>query len=183
MLTRSLREDAELTTLEPWQAEEFAAHIDSIREHLKPWVGMAAVVVDTESARAYLQRYADLQAADSGRIWGIRLRGELAGGVMFRVFDVPSGNCELGVWLAPWAQGKGLITLAVQHLADWAFDTRGMARVEWRNAVDNAASAAVAKRLGMTQEGLLRSEYPVNGGRQDGQVWSLVRADPRPWRS
>ncbi|AHI00778.1 GNAT family protein [Kutzneria viridogrisea] len=183
MLSRFLRDGAELVPLEPWQAEEFADHIEGIREHLAPWVGLAWVVIDVDSAREYLQRYADSQAVDGARIYGIRQDGQLVGGAVFRVFDVRSGNCELGVWLAPSAQGRGLVTLAAQHMIDWAFDVRGMARVEWRTAVGNDASAAVAKRLGMTLEGVLRKEYPINEERQDGELWTLVSGDRRPWLS
>ncbi|WP_223838329.1 hypothetical protein [Saccharopolyspora pogona] len=40
----------------------------------------------------FLQRYADRQAADDdGQIYGIRLHGELVGGILFRIFDVPTG--------------------------------------------------------------------------------------------
>lgn len=47
---------AELRPLEPWQAAEFAAHVAAARDHLAPWLPWARTVVDTESARAFLQR-------------------------------------------------------------------------------------------------------------------------------
>ena len=39
---------------------------------------------------------------------------------------------------------------------------------------DNERSAAVAKRLGMTLEGVLRSEYVHHGERHDSEVYSLL---------
>ena len=62
-------------------------------------------------------------------------------------------------------------------MIDWAFDARGMQRVEWQCRPDNTASANVARRLGMRLDGTLRSEFPYRGVRHDTQVWSLIRDD------
>ncbi|GAA0416487.1 GNAT family protein [Streptomyces luteireticuli] len=174
MLSSPLAPGADLCPLEPWQAEEFAAYLAAHREHLAPWLPWATTITDAEKARAYLQRYADAQRADTGRFFAIRLDGALVGGTLFRVFDTHSGVCELGVWLSPDAQGRGLVTAAARKMIDWAFGARGMSRVEWRASVDNHRSAAVAERLGMTHEGVLRRSFVVNGVRQDMAVWSLL---------
>jgi ribosomal-protein-serine acetyltransferase len=137
----------------------------------------ACASVDEQSAREFLQRYADEQARDEGRIFGIWLDGALVGGVLFRVFEVPFGNCEIGVWLAPDAQGRGLVNAAARRLIHWALDTRGMSRVEWRVVPDNKRSIAVAERLGMRLDGVLREAYPYQGRRHD--VQSLVTAHHR----
>jgi ribosomal-protein-serine acetyltransferase len=174
MFFLTLADGAELRPLEPWQAAEFFASIDRMRAHLEPWIRLASVVTDEESARRFLQDYADRQARDEGRIYGIWIDGELAGGTLFRVFDTRAGVCEVGVWLAPEAGGRGLITTAARHMIDWAFGVRGMARVEWRTVPHNARSIAVAKRLGMTRDGVLRQDHVLNGARYDDEVWSLL---------
>ena len=50
MLSLPLAPDAVLTTLEPWQADEFAEHVDRHREHLAPWIPIAHTVTDEQSA-------------------------------------------------------------------------------------------------------------------------------------
>jgi RimJ/RimL family protein N-acetyltransferase len=137
-------------------------------------------VTDTESARAFLQRYADRQAADEGRIYGIRLDGELVGGMLFRLFSPSEGSCELGAWLAPGAQGRGLVTTAARRMIDWAVGVRGLERVEWLVSPGNGPSIAVAERLGMTYEGTLRSVFSMGGRRHDLQVWALLADE---WRA
>ncbi|WP_031507633.1 GNAT family N-acetyltransferase [Streptomyces megasporus] len=174
MLSTPLGDGAELRPLEPWQAAEFAAHTDRARDHLAPWLPWARSVVDTESARAFLQRYADKQAADQGRLYGIRLDGALVGGMMFRLFDAEGGSCELGAWLAPEARGRGLVTTAARRMIDWAVGARGMHRVEWLVSPENTPSIAVAQRLGMTHEGTLRGVFALGGRRHDLQVWALL---------
>jgi len=89
---------------------------------------------------------------------------------------VPFGIAELGVWLAPEAQGRGLMTTTVRYMVAWAFE-RGIHRIEWHCTPSNERSIAVARRLGMTREGLLRSAFPVAGVRQDMEMWSLLDTD------
>ncbi len=177
MFTIDLGDGAELRPLEPWQAEEFLAHMDRARDHVEPWIPWASVNHDLASATATLQRYADLQARDAGRLFGIWLDGTLVGGTMFVSFDTRFGQCEIGCWLEPAGTGRGLVTRAVRVLIDWALDTRGLHRVEWRCRPDNTASAAVAQRLGMRLEGTLREVFPWHGERHDNQVWALVATD------
>ena len=177
MLSLDLGGGAELRSLEPWQAEEFLAHMDSVRDYLRPRISLGERVKDLDEARKLLQRFADMQASDTGRIYGIWLDGSLCGGVMFRKFDPVVGACELGVWLAPEAQRKGIMTSAVRKMIDWAIGVRGFGRVEWLATTDNEASIAVAKRVGMTYEGIKRSDYMLNGERRDSAVYSFTVDD------
>ncbi|MEO3977209.1 GNAT family protein [Streptomyces sp. CAU 1734] len=165
---------AELRPLEPWRAAEFLAHMDRGREHIGRFIGLPDVVRDLDGARAYLQSYADKQAADGGRVHGIWLDGTLVGGVLFRVFDAAAGTCEVGCWLEPAAVGRGLITRAARILIDWAVEERGMHRIEWVTAAGNTASVRVAERLGMTREGVLRESYLHRGVRHDMEYWSVL---------
>ncbi|MES1170600.1 MAG: GNAT family protein [Leifsonia sp.] len=179
-----IRGTATLRPLEPWQAEEFAAHMDRAREHIRPWVGPSFVTDDVDGARATLQRYADGAARDGIRIFGIWLDGDsgptLVGGVMFVEFSAAAGTCEIGCWLEPAAEGRGLITAACRMLLTYAFEERGLHRAEWRCRADNARSSAVAERLGMTLEGVLREAWKVGDTFYDKQVWSVLAEESMP---
>ncbi|MFE3458199.1 GNAT family N-acetyltransferase [Nocardiopsis aegyptia] len=189
MFSLPLADDAELRPLEVRHAEEFAAHMDRAREHIRPWVGPTFVTDDVDGARATLRRYADRQAADGARLYGIWLGGALVGGVLFADFDADAGSCELGCWLEPAAEGHGLVTAACRTLLDWAFVDRGLHRAEWQCRADNERSGAVAQRLGMVLEGVLREVWPYGGRRHDKQIWSVLaseyakcRRHPGGWR-
>jgi ribosomal-protein-serine acetyltransferase len=103
--------------------------------------------------------------------------GVLVGGVMFTNFDAANETCELGCWLEPGAKGRGPVTAACKVLLDWAFTDRGIHRAEWHCRADNESSVAVAKRLGMTFEGVLREPWKVDGFYYGSQVWSLLSTD------
>jgi len=61
-----------------------------------------------------------------------------------------------------------------RKLIDWAFVERGMHRVEWHCRPDNTASSNVARRLGMSLDGVLRGNYPYRGVRYDSEIWSIL---------
>ncbi|MET9297098.1 GNAT family protein [Streptomyces sp. NPDC003077] len=174
MFAISLGDGAELRPLEPWRAEEFLAHMDRGRAYIGQHVGLPDITADLDSARSWLQAYADKTAADTGRLYGVWLDGLLVGGVLFRVFDTATGNCEAGCWLEPAAAGRGLATRAARRIIDWAIRERGMHRVEWQVSSENAPSIAVAKRLGMSQDGVLRENDPYRGVLQSTEVWSVL---------
>ncbi|WP_328996586.1 GNAT family N-acetyltransferase [Kribbella sp. NBC_01245] len=180
MFTLPLGVDAQLRPLEPWQAQEFLAHIDRARPSVDPWIPWASLSTDLATATEVLQRYADKQAKDDARIYGIWLDGTLVGGVMFTRFDAATGVCEIGCWLEVAGEGRGLVTRACRALIDWAFGERGMSRIEWSVASGNTRSIEVARRLGMTRDGVLRQRYPYRGVRQDSEIWSLLAEEWSP---
>jgi RimJ/RimL family protein N-acetyltransferase len=171
---------AELRPLEPWQAEELLTHMNRGREFIGQYIGLPDAVTDLESSRSFLQSYADKAAADTGRIHGIWTHGKLVGGVLFRTMDVGQGTAEAGCWLEPSAVGNGLVARAVRVLIDWAVEERGIHRVEWVVSAANAASIAVARRLGMTKDGVLRESRAYRGKRHDLEVWSVLAPE---WRT
>jgi ribosomal-protein-serine acetyltransferase len=177
----SLGPGTEIGLLDPWYAEQYAAAVDRAREALAPWVPFPHFVTDVDSARAHLQRFADGRAKDSMFYFGIWQEGELVGGVQVFGLDAKLGVCEIGVWLLPEAQGHGLATRAVRYVIDWAIRVRGLSRVQWTNNPANLSSSALARRLGMTLEGRLRSAGVLNGVRFDNEVWSIIAPDwPTP---
>ncbi|WP_435190819.1 GNAT family N-acetyltransferase [Streptomyces sp. bgisy126] len=181
MYTMSLGDDgAELCPLEPWQADEFLAHMDRGREFIGARNGLPDVVTDLESSRAFLRAYAERTAADTGRIHGIRLDGTLVGAVILRTLDTANGTAEAGCWLEPAATGRGLVTRAARALVDWAIEVRGIHRVEWVVSSDNAPSIAVARRLGMSRDAVLRESHAYRGRRHDEEVWSVLAGE---WRA
>ena len=177
MFDKEIAEGVLLRPLETWHAEEFGAHLDRAREHIRPWVGPTFITDSVDGARATLQRYSNATAMDGARIYGLWQQGTLIGGVMFVSFDANWGICEIGCWLEPGAQGRGLVTAAVCCLLEWAFTHRGIVRAEWRCRADNEKSIAIAERLLMHSDGTLRSSWKFDGQRFDKRVFSLLQSE------
>ena len=174
LLAYPLGDGVELAGLEPWHAEQFLAALDRYRDHLRTEIPASHAVLTVEDARQYLQRWADAHAADTRHLYGLWRDGEVVGCVQLFNFDAAMGTCEVGIWLGPEMEGRGVATRACRAVIGWALSTRGMARVQWTNSTTNVRSGAVARRLGMTREGLLRSSWKVGDARKDNEVWSIL---------
>jgi ribosomal-protein-serine acetyltransferase len=177
-------DDARLSDLEPWHAEQlaalFRAHGSDFYDWL-PWEGFE----DVEGARGFLESFAKGRGEGTRRLYGIWVDDELVGGTLFPSINARSRTAEAGVFLAASARGRGIVTRAVAAMLDWAFVERGLHRVEWRCAPNNLASRRVAERLGFTHEGTLHEVFPVREERQDLEVWALLDREwsglpPRP---
>lgn len=173
MYAEPLAPGAQLRPLEPWHVQEFLTHLDRARAHIKPWVGQSFLATDRESAEAVLRRYWDARALGGGGIHGIWLDGVLVGGVMFVSLDTSTGVSEVGCWLEPGAEGRGLVTRAAGLLVDWAVRERGIQRVEWHTYADNVRSIAVARRLGMS----LQEAVAPTPEERALEIWSVTAAD------
>jgi ribosomal-protein-serine acetyltransferase len=71
---------------------------------------------------------------------------------------------ELGFWLDEAFVGRGLVTRAAQALMSRGYEGASLHRIQLRAGVENLRSRAVAKRLGMREEGVLRGAGKVGGG-------------------
>ncbi len=174
MFVKPLTDNAELRPLEPHHAPELLANINRGRDFIGQYISLADTITDLESARTYLRDYAHKAATDTARIYGIWLDNTLVGGVLFRTMNLDQGTAEAGCWLEPTAAGNGLVTRAARVIIDWAIREREVHRVEWLVSSANAASIAVARRLGMSRDGVLRQYYLYRGVRHDMEVWSVL---------
>jgi len=85
---------------------------------------------------------------------------------------------EIGYWVASAHAKKGVATEAASALLQVAFRVDGVTRVEIRCAPDNAASAAVARKLGMKLEGTLRADtFRPDGSIRDTLLFSAIKAE------
>ena len=82
---------------------------------------------------------------------------------------------EVGYILAPAQQRRGLMTEAMQVLLTYCFEELGVHRVQALIHPDNAASIALATRLGFRCEGgPLRDYWRVGDGYMDVMMYALL---------
>ncbi|NTW40019.1 MAG: GNAT family N-acetyltransferase [Cellulomonadaceae bacterium] len=124
--------------------------------------------------------------AEAGSSLGLVVRdtsGRLLGSCGLVDIDWLDGRASLGYWVAPWARGQGVATRAARAVCRWAFSDAHLERVELEAIASNAASNAVAARLGFILEGTLRAAARGRGtdapSRLDVNVWGLLPGDLR----
>ncbi|MEW2417804.1 GNAT family N-acetyltransferase [Streptomyces sp. NPDC046866] len=114
---------------------------------------------------------------DTAYAFAVRLRGDgplvAAVGVHVRGPDA----YEIGYWAAKEHRGRGYTAEAVEAVARWLFTEVGATRLEWRAEAGNAASRAVAQKVGFRIEGVLRAALRRGGTDRDCWVGGLLPSD------
>ena len=147
------------------------------------WNPMASGA-EEETARAWAERYADW---DGGRspLFGVyeAVGGRLLGLVSLHKIDLELSAGELGYRVAPWARGRGVGTMALGTVADWAFGFLELTRLQLIHAVENEASCRVAVKCGFLHEGTTRSSYLYGDDKlHDEHIHGRLIGDPVPGR-
>jgi RimJ/RimL family protein N-acetyltransferase len=101
--------------------------------------------------------------------------GELLGSIGIELSCADAQIGEIGYWIGAGARGRGVASAAVRLIADWAYDTLGLARLEITTHKDNDASIRVALKCGFEREGLLRAYRLQHGKRVDLVMFSRIR--------
>ena len=174
--------DASLS-LDPSQVEhapEVFAAVDANRDHLSTWFPWVATTRTEEDSRAFLRSVVDQREAGEFCSMLIREQGRLVGIVGLQEFAPAHRSAEIGYWLRADAQGRGLMTRAVRALVHHGFEAHDLNRIALRAAVVNGPSRAVARRVGFTEEGVLREVEAYPGGFVDLVLHSMLR---REWEA
>jgi hypothetical protein len=189
---QSLGDKAELALLEPWHADEFFATLDRARPELLAAIPAAHQVHSVDDARTVLRRWADAHAEDTRHLFGIWREGALPDdsapqrrwirrrrpALLVRRRDGYVRDGRVAGSLGP---GRRAHDDRLPRGAGLGHPGPGMRRVQWCNNPANLRSSALARRLGMTREGLLRSSFTLAGERWDNEVWSVLSEEwPTP---
>jgi aminoglycoside 6'-N-acetyltransferase len=105
--------------------------------------------------------------------------GQVVGDVVLWPTDPSLSKGEVGWIMHPTYQGLGLAAEAAKGLLNIAFHVYGMHRVIAEVDPRNHASRALCKRVGMSEEGILRQHSWVKGEWADTVVYSVLAADRR----
>lgn len=89
-------------------------------------------------------------------------------------------RAELGYWIAKSRWGQGIATEASQAVIAYGFDVLGLHRIDAHHFVENPASGAVMRKLGMQREGRLRAMVWRDGVPRDLELYAVLATDPRP---
>ncbi len=154
---------------------ELFALIDDHRTELSrwlPWVHQTLAIADS---KLYILSQTGLWK--SGLVLGIFWHQELVGTVGFQRGNERHHRAEIGYWVAPPAQGRGLARKAIKLAITRLMSETPIYRLEARIQPDNRASLKVLKVLGFQFEGVERGGLRFGTSYRDHQVYSLLRPE------
>lgn len=108
------------------------------RVYLRTWLPFVEGLKEVADEEAFLNEQLALPYADRNIVFVIGQGHELCGLVGFVITDNINHRTEIGYWLIPEYQGRGIMTRCVRHLCEWAVSERGMNSIRIRCAAGNA---------------------------------------------
>lgn len=145
-------------------------------DRLRPWE--SSLPTGPEPVQPFRQvRRGFERAAREGRVvpFAVAADDVLVG--QMHLFDIIWGSrwtaCA-GYWLDREATGRGIATWALAMLLDHGLQTIGLHRLEVHIRPENVASLAVARRLGLREEGLRTGLIHVDGAWRDHVTFALT---------
>lgn len=108
-----------------------------------------------------------------------KLQNKYVGSTRFYDIQENFKTTQLGyTWYSETVWGTGLNDHCKFLLLSYAFETIGFERVEFRADNRNKRSIAAMKKMGCTEEGILRNHLPTSdGSRRDSIVLSILKEE------
>jgi len=109
-------------------------------------------------------------------IFAIDINGEACGGIgIHPQEDVHRKNAELGYWLGEPFWGNGIITKAIEQIADYGFKNFDISRIFARPYGTNLASQRVLEKAGFVLEARFEKTLFKNGEYKDELIYAIRR--------
>ncbi|MDN3610210.1 ribosomal protein S5-alanine N-acetyltransferase [Vibrio ostreicida] len=148
------------------------------REHLKPWEPTRDEAFYTESG--WTQRLIKLNELHRMGLGYYLIiidddTGQILGTVSFsNISRFPFHACTMGYSLGESAQGRGVMTRALNLAVKYMFSIQNVHRIMAAYMPRNQRSEAVLNRLGFAQEGFADDYLLINGQWEDHNLMSLI---------
>jgi ribosomal-protein-serine acetyltransferase len=166
-----LGDGVRIRTLDPGDAEALFDLVDENRDRLRPWMPWEPTTRSSADTLAFIEgARASATDAEGNGIWA---DGALVG-TMGLSIDLRENSGAIGYWIGGAHEGRGIVTRGCRRFLAEAFGAFGLHRVELKAATGNVRSQAVAERLGMRREGVLRDAARVHDGYRDMVVFSIL---------
>lgn len=168
--------------LEPFamkHAEAIFEIVETNRERLSEWLEWAPLTKTLQDVEAFAADAVERQRQSGGSCeWVVFVDGVPRGVVGCTALEWQDKRTSVGAWLGKGAEGRGVAHRALNAIIDRLF-ANGIHRIEAFHAMGNERSDHMLKRLGFTEEGVLRDHETLHGKPVDDVVFSLLSTDER----
>lgn len=166
-----------LRVLRADDAAELFSLTDANRAYLRRWLPWVDLVTSEDDSRSFIAAATAQREEGRGPTFGIVCDAALAGVVGFLPVDRVNRIGEIGYWLVPAEQGRGVMTQCCRFVVRYGFLTLDLNRIQIAAGTENLVSRAIPERLGFQFEGILRARESLYGAFIDHAMYSLLRSE------
>lgn len=177
MVSILIDEDLLLRSFQPDDAPALFRAVDESRQHLRKWMRWVDATTKQEHILQFIQRTQQQQHSQTALELGIVHNRAIIGGIGMHDWDHTHKKAQLGYWIRPEYEGKGIVNKCLARFISFLFETPGLNKIEIHFMTTNKRSAAVAERLGFRIEGIIRQSYLMNGTLEDLAITGLLKSE------
>ena len=148
--------------------------IDVNRDNFSQFMAWPKFVSNEADTSNFLDNCSIEHQKDITKTYVILLDNNPVGLLSFNRIDKNNKTAYIGYWLDSRAEGKGVMTQAIQALTHYYASQKIIKRFVIKCSVDNPKSNAVAKRCGFSYEGTLKQAEYLNGIYHDQNIYGLI---------
>jgi len=164
-------DETHLRLMEPHHAEAVWPLVQTHRAHLQRWLPWPYEVNSLDECRAAIAKLHEAFGRRETMALSIMHGQQVIGGVGWNDWEqrvsyngsLQHASADIGYWLIPNAQSRGIVTRCVIKLTGIGFEEYKLRRLTIRAELDNQKSWSVPERCGYTREGTLRHVARFNG--------------------
>jgi ribosomal-protein-alanine N-acetyltransferase len=138
----------------------------------------AADFLTLEGQMREVTRSVEAAAVGASQRFVIEAEGEPVGILgISNIVEGPFRSANTGYWVDEAANGRGVASQALAQAAGWAFDVRGLHRLEAGTLVDNHASQRVLQKNRFQKIGVSRHYLHIGGAWRDHILFARTVED------
>ncbi|MDP4186912.1 MAG: GNAT family protein [Bacteroidota bacterium] len=172
-----VNQDIALRNIKVEHADEIYNLISRNRHALRKWLPFVDNTLRPNDTRRYILQVNEDVEKSQEIVFEVWFKNQIAGLISYRSIDYINQKIEIGYWLSPQFEGKGIITLSVRELIRHAFNDMNINRIYIRCGIENTKSSNIPKRLNFKFEGIERDGQLLNGKFIDLEVYSLLKVE------
>lgn len=150
--------------------------MDKNRNHLRKWLPFVDMTRSEKDTQLFVKSIVD-DVERRQEVFTIWYKNDFCGLVGLKDIDYLNRKIEIGYWLIEKMTGKGIISLSVEKLITYIFETLEMNRIQIKCGVGNYKSSFIPKRLGFLLEGVERQGERHLNDYIDLEVYSLLKSE------
>lgn len=173
MSKKAINENIRLELLILSHADAIFETINTHRNSLREWLPF---VDYTKSVKDSIE-FINYNTSSGDITYAVFYKNSFAGLVGIKDIDEVNKKAEIGYWISPEFQNKGIATSACLLLINYCFSELALNRIQIRIGTQNIKSNRVAEKLKFKFEGIQRDGELLSSGFHDLNVFSLLKRE------
>lgn len=149
--------------------------IDAYRDELREWLTFIDSTISDMDTLNYIKSVSPYNS-DGDKVYTILYNEKIVGLIDIENIHICNNKAEIGYWLSPEYQGKGIMRKSVMSLMHYAFTHLEFNRIQIKCAVANHKSNNIPLKIGFKHEGIEREGELLSSGKYtDLNVYSMLK--------